>query len=105
MTIRKKGLLIPAAALAVVVAVMAGGGSAFGGGSANHGAAALPTLRIGTVLPFTSGLAQSAKEMKTAFNLYIKQHGGKLGGLPVKVFYEDSQEQPALDVTLTKKLI
>ena len=26
-------------------------------------------------------------------------------GLPVKVFYEDSQENPALDVTLTKKLI
>jgi branched-chain amino acid transport system substrate-binding protein len=105
MTIRTKSLLIPAAALTVAVAVMAGGGSAFGGGSAKQAAAKLPTLRIGTVLPFTSGLGDSAKEMKTAFNLYIKQHGGKLGGLPVKVFFEDSQEQPALDVTLTKKLI
>ncbi|HEY5320999.1 MAG TPA: ABC transporter substrate-binding protein, partial [Galbitalea sp.] len=43
--------------------------------------------------------------MQQAENLYIKQHGGKLGGLPVKVFYQDSQELPALDVTLTKKLI
>ena len=54
----------------------------------------MPTLKIGTVLPFTAGLGESAKEMKTAFNLYIKQHGGKLGGIPVKVFYEDSQQNP-----------
>jgi branched-chain amino acid transport system substrate-binding protein len=106
MTRKRKSLLVFAAALAAAVAVVAGGGSAaLGGGSSKQSAAKLPTLRIGTVLPFTGGLAESAREMQTAFNLYIKQHGGKLGGLPVKVFYEDSQEQPALDVTLTKKLI
>lgn len=85
---------------ATVLAVMAAGAPAWGGARA-----ATPTLRIGTVLPFTGGLAESAREMQSAFNLYIKQHGGKLGGIPVKVYYEDSQEQPALDVTLTKKLI
>lgn len=89
------------AVVAALVAVLAGGGSAASGGAR----ATQPTLKIGTVLPFTSGLGESAREMQSAFNLYIKQHGGKLGGIPVKVYYEDSQEQPALDVTLTKKLV
>ncbi len=100
-----RGRITSAITAALVVAasavVLVGSGSAAPRGRA----ASLPTLRIGTVLPFTSGLATSAREMQTAFNLYIKQHGGKLGGLPVKVFYEDSQENPALDVTLTKKLV
>jgi branched-chain amino acid transport system substrate-binding protein len=88
--------------MAAVMAVMTGVGASV---AAARTDAPAPTLRVGTVLPFTSGLAESAREMQSAFNLYIKQHGGKLGGLPVKVFYEDSQQQPALDVTLTKKLI
>jgi branched-chain amino acid transport system substrate-binding protein len=95
-------LAITAALVVAAAAVVLVGSSSAG---STKRAASLPTLRIGTVLPFTGGLAESAREMQTAFNLYIKQHGGKLGGLPVKVFYEDSQEQPALDVTLTKKLI
>ena len=37
--------------------------------------------------------------------MYVKQHGGTLGGLPVKVIYEDSETKPELDVTKTKKLI
>jgi branched-chain amino acid transport system substrate-binding protein len=98
----KKTVVALASVLAAATVVV----MAVGGATASSGkTAAVPTLRIGTVLPFTSGLGESAREMQSAFNLYIKQHGGKLGGLPVKVFYEDSQEQPSLDVTLTKKLI
>ncbi len=37
--------------------------------------------------------------------MYVKQHGGRLGGLPVKTIYEDSETKPELDVTKTKKLI
>lgn len=90
-----------AAVVGLALAAVVGAGSFASGARA----AQAPTLRIGTVLPFTSGLGESAREMQAAFNLYIKQHGGKLGGLPVKVYYEDSQQQPALDVTLTKKLV
>jgi branched-chain amino acid transport system substrate-binding protein len=101
MTQRLKMSAIAVLVGAAVLAVAASGGFA-----ASQGAEATqPTLKIGTVLPFTSGLGESAREMQAAFNLYIKQHGGKLGGIPVKVFYEDSQQQPALDVTLTKKLV
>jgi branched-chain amino acid transport system substrate-binding protein len=101
MTPRLKMATLAVLVGAAVLAIAASGGSA----APRSAKAPLPTLKIGTVLPFTSGLGESAREMQSAFNLYIKQHGGKLGGLPVKVFYEDSQEQPALDVTLTKKLV
>jgi branched-chain amino acid transport system substrate-binding protein len=98
----KKNVVVFVSVVAGALAVVIGVGGSIASGGTN---AAVPTLRIGTVLPFTGGLAESAREMQSAFNLYIKQHHGMMGGLPVKVFYEDSQEQPSLDVTLTKKLI
>ena len=100
---KKKSLLALGAALATAATVLA----AASGGSAGptQRAAALPTLRIGTVLPFTGFVAESAREMQKTFGMYVKQHGGKLGGLPVKVIYEDSETKPELDVTKTKKLI
>jgi branched-chain amino acid transport system substrate-binding protein len=100
---KKKSLLALGAALATAAAVAA----AASGGAAGptKKAATLPTLRIGTVLPFTGFVGESAREMQKTFGMYIKQHGGKLGGLPVKVIYEDSETKPELDVTKTKKLI
>lgn len=93
---KKKILLALTAALAAVLAVVA---------AASGGQKAAPTLRVGVILPFTGVVAESAKEMQNAFNLYIKQHGGKLGGLPVKAIFEDSETKPELDVTKAKKLI
>jgi len=89
--------LVPAAA---VLAVASGGAA-----QPSHKTATLPTLKIGTVLPFTGVVAESAREMQKTFGMYLSQHGGKLGGLPVKVIYEDSETKPELDVTKTKKLI
>jgi branched-chain amino acid transport system substrate-binding protein len=98
----KRNRLI-AVALVTAAAVLA---VASGGAAQTHKkAAALPTLRIGTVLPFTGVVAESAREMQKTFGMYLSQHGGKLGGLPVKVIYEDSETKPELDVTKTKKLI
>jgi branched-chain amino acid transport system substrate-binding protein len=95
----KKNCLVALVTAAAVLAVASGG-------AANPSQkTALPTLRIGTVLPFTGVVAESAREMQKTFGLYLKQHGGKLGGLPVKVIYEDSETKPELDVTKTKKLI
>ena len=95
---KKQSLLALATALAAVLVVVA---TALGGQRASNP----PTLRIGTVLPFTGVVGESAREMQKAFQMYIKQHGGKLGGLPVKTFFEDSETKPELDVTKTKKLI
>jgi len=100
---KKNSLLALGAALVPAAAVLA----VASGGAAHpsHKTAALPTLRIGTVLPFTGVVAESAREMQKTFGMYLSQHGGKLGGLPVKVIYEDSETKPELDVTKTKKLI
>src|SRR6476660_2215252 len=99
---KKNRLLALSAALVTAAAVLA---VASGGAAQGQKKAALPTLRIGTVLPFTGVVAESAREMQKTFGMYLKQHGGKLGGLPVKVIYEDSETKPELDVTKTKKLI
>jgi branched-chain amino acid transport system substrate-binding protein len=99
---KKNRLLALGAALGTAAAVLA---VASGGAAQSQKKAALPTLRIGTVLPFTGVVAESAREMQKTFGMYLKQHGGKLGGLPVKVIYEDSETKPELDVTKTKKLI
>jgi hypothetical protein len=56
--------------VAAVVAVLAGGVLPPRGARATQ-----PTLKIGTVLPFTSGLGESAGRA-IRLNLYIKQHGG-----------------------------
>ncbi len=100
---KKNSLLALGAALVTAAAVLA----VASGGAAHpsHKTAALPTLKIGTVLPFTGVVAESAREMQKTFGMYLSQHGGKLGGLPVKVIYEDSETKPELDVTKTKKLI
>jgi branched-chain amino acid transport system substrate-binding protein len=95
----KKNCIVALVTAAAVLAV------ASGGAAQSQKKAALPTLRIGTVLPFTGVVAESAREMQKTFGMYLKQHGGKLGGLPVKVIYEDSETKPELDVTKTKKLI
>src|SRR5437773_3668567 len=98
----KKNRIVALVTAAAVLAVASGGAAQ---PSQKTGKGALPTLKIGTVLPFTGVVAESAREMQKTFGMYLKQHGGKLGGLPVKVIYEDSETKPELDVTKTKKLI
>jgi branched-chain amino acid transport system substrate-binding protein len=62
-------------------------------------------LRIGFISPLTGQLSQSGTDMKNGFELYLAQHGGKLGGMDVKFVAEDSQGKPDTAVTRAKKLI
>ena len=43
--------------------------------------------------------------MVDGFQLYLTEHGNKLGGMDVKVIFEDDQAKPDLGVTKAKKLI
>src|SRR3954463_10567455 len=43
--------------------------------------------------------------MGDGFQLYLDQHGGKLGGMDVKFIVEDDQGKPDTGVTKAKKLI
>jgi branched-chain amino acid transport system substrate-binding protein len=62
-------------------------------------------LRIGFVAPMSGLFAQIGKDMADGFQLYLDQHGGKLGGMDVKFIVEDEQAKSDLAVTKAKKLI
>ena len=62
-------------------------------------------LHIGFIAPMTGIFAQVGKDMVDGFQLYLSEHGNKLGGMDVKVIFEDDQAKPDLGVTKAKKLI
>jgi branched-chain amino acid transport system substrate-binding protein len=62
-------------------------------------------LRIGYIAPTTGIFAQIGKDMVNGFQLYLDEHGGKLGGMDVKFIVEDNQGKPDTAVTKAKKLV
>ena len=62
-------------------------------------------LRIGFIAPMTGIFAQVGKDMVNGFQMYLDEHGGKLGGMDVKFMLEDDQAKPDLGVTKAKKLV
>jgi branched-chain amino acid transport system substrate-binding protein len=62
-------------------------------------------LRIGFIAPMTGIFAQVGKDMVNGFQMYLDEHGGKLGGMDVKFIVEDDQAKPDLGVTKAKKLV
>ncbi|MGA6939259.1 MAG: ABC transporter substrate-binding protein, partial [Pseudolabrys sp.] len=62
-------------------------------------------LRIGFIAPITGIFAQIGKDMVDGFQLYLDEHGGKLGGADVKFIVEDSTGKPDGAVTKAKKLV
>jgi branched-chain amino acid transport system substrate-binding protein len=62
-------------------------------------------LRIGFLAPTTGIFAQIGKDMVNGFQLYLDEHGGKLGGADVKFIVEDTVGKPDTAVTKAKKLI
>jgi branched-chain amino acid transport system substrate-binding protein len=68
-------------------------------------AAQAEELTIGFLAPTTGLYAQIGKDMVDGFQLYLDQHGNKLGGADVKFIVEDEQGKPDLAVTKAKKLV
>lgn len=62
-------------------------------------------LRIGFIAPMTGLFAQVGKDMVDGFQMYLEEHGNKLGGMDVKFILEDDQAKPDLGVTKAKKLV
>ena len=62
-------------------------------------------LSIGYIAPTTGIFAQVGKDMVDGFQMYLDEHGGKLGGMNVKFIVEDNQGKPDAAVTKAKKLI
>ncbi|HVZ50983.1 MAG TPA: ABC transporter substrate-binding protein, partial [Pseudolabrys sp.] len=62
-------------------------------------------LKIGFLAPRTGIYTQLGTDMVNGIQLYLDEHGGKLGGVPVKFIVEDDQGKPDVDVAKAKKLI
>jgi branched-chain amino acid transport system substrate-binding protein len=62
-------------------------------------------LRIGYIAPTTGIFAQIGKDMVDGFQLYLDQHGNKIGGMDVKFIVEDDQGKPDASVTKAKKMV
>jgi branched-chain amino acid transport system substrate-binding protein len=80
-------------------------GSCLALGLAATAPAGAEELRIGYIAPVTGIFAQVGKDMVDGFQLYLDEHGGKLGGVDVKFVVEDDQGKPDAGVTKAKKLI
>jgi branched-chain amino acid transport system substrate-binding protein len=92
-------------------ALALGSGLAFGyltrGGptAARAAAAGGNVLKIGVPLELTGPIAEEAEEMVHGYQLYLEQHGNRLGGAPVKLFIDDIQATPSVAIAKTRKQI
>jgi branched-chain amino acid transport system substrate-binding protein len=71
-------------------------------------AAQAAEVPLGMVLPFSGATGPYGPDMKKAAELVVKQvndAGGILGGRKLKLFIEDSETNPTVGVTGTKKLL
>jgi branched-chain amino acid transport system substrate-binding protein len=80
-------------------------GSALVAGLGLASSAQADELRIGFIAPTTGIFAQIGKDMVNGFQMYLDEHGGKLGGMTVKFIVEDNQGKPDTAVTKAKKLV
>ena len=63
--------------------------------AAPHARAATAPLKVGLMLPYSGTFAQLGENITTAFELYLAERQGMLGGRPVTVIKLDDQSDPA----------
>jgi branched-chain amino acid transport system substrate-binding protein len=63
------------------------------------------SVKIGFVSTFSGPTAVIGNDMRNSFELALEHLGGKMGGLPVEVIYEDDQQKPEVGLQKTQKLI
>jgi branched-chain amino acid transport system substrate-binding protein len=95
----------PTAALAALILgalALSGCGSSLG-----QSGAAKPAgpVKIGLLVPLSGVYAPLGEDMRNGFQLYLDQHGGKLGGRAVKVVTADEGEGPQTGVPAAQKLV
>jgi len=62
-------------------------------------------IRLGFMTTLSGPIATLGKEQEMGLDLALKQLGGRIGGIPVEVFKEDSRMQPDTAVQAATKLV
>ncbi len=84
------------------------GGAALAAPALYNAAAQAAEIPIGMVLPFSGATGAYGADMRKAGQLVVDQvngAGGILGGRRLRLFIEDSETNPTVGVTATKKLL
>src|SRR6185312_3401858 len=74
-------------------------------GFAGSGAFAQNSVKVGLVLPLTGGSAPVGKQIQSAVNLYMKQHGATVAGKKIEIIVKDDAGVPDNSKRLAQELI
>lgn len=92
-----------AALVALALATAACGGSSVSGGKT--GGKTGGPVKVGLVVPLSGVYAPLGEDMRNGFQLYLNQHGGKLGGKEIKLVSADEGEGPQTGVPATTRVV
>jgi branched-chain amino acid transport system substrate-binding protein len=99
-TVRNSTAILALAAAALVLSGCAGSSLDQSGGGRSGDA-----VKIGLLVPLSGVYAPLGEDMRNGFQLYLDQHGGKLGGRAVEVVSADEGEGPQTGVPAARKLV
>ncbi|MSQ60283.1 MAG: ABC transporter substrate-binding protein [Betaproteobacteria bacterium] len=69
------------------------------------GAHAADKVKVGFLSTLSGPSAAIGLDIRDGFNLVVKNHGGKLGGLPADVLFSDDQQNPDTGKQLAEKFL
>ena len=101
------GSVRPLAGLAALLATLGlvGCGSVGNSESESSGGSDSGPVTVGLVIPQSGVYAPLGEDMKAAWDLYLSEHGNKLGGREVKTQVVDEGETPDTGVPVVQKLL
>lgn len=97
--------LRPGASAALFTSVLVLSGCAGSSLSQDGGAQSAGPVKIGLLVPLSGVYAPLGEDMRDGFQLYLDEHGGKLGGRAIEVVSADEGETPQTGVPAAQKLV
>jgi branched-chain amino acid transport system substrate-binding protein len=90
---------------AALVAVLIPGCSSALSDSSGSAGDASGSLKVGLLVPTSGVYAALGADMKNGFDLYLEQHGNKLGGHAIQIYQADEGAGPETGVPAATKLV
>ena len=100
--LKMKVLILTMIAFMLVIAGCAQSSGTTSGGDSKEDS---DTIKIGFILSFTGPLAPLSEGIKQGFELYLEEHGGKIGGKKVELKFEDDEGNPQVGLRKYRQLV
>lgn len=103
---RRRGRVRAAAVTVAFVTALAGcGGSSLGGAEENGAGGDTGPIPIGLLVPQSGVYSSLGEDMRNAFQLYVDQHDGQLGGRDIEIIVADEGETADSGQAAAERLI